>query len=213
MKGSQCWKDTPNTAEGSTREASPARSAPHWKLHMFQVLRKSTRMARSRPCRQRESALVGFVKRLSKPLLWTFNRGETIGTVVGCASDLTSSDNVHWQFQRGPAAEEHPEIGYRRQSNGTPFQHAYIKRKNTWWHVSSAVHLSTHLRSAHFRNESLIFLHQILPLTPRMEGCHGFSEQGDNQKQQENVGTFPLNYDLNERLSQFKVQCFLPNSK
>lgn len=77
----------------------------------------------SRPCRQRESALVIFVQLLSKPLFCTFNRGETIVTVAGRASDLASL----WQFQRGPAAEEHPEIGYRRHNNGTPFQNAYIK--------------------------------------------------------------------------------------
>lgn len=79
----------------------------------------------SRQCRQRESALGIFVKLLSKPLFCTFNRGETIVTIPGCASDLPSFDNVHWQFQRGPAAEEHPEIGHRRHNNGTPFQNAY----------------------------------------------------------------------------------------
>lgn len=130
VKGSQCCKDTPNTAGGSTPSASRAHPAPPCQLHAFQVLMNSNKMTCSRQRRQRESALVGFVKLLSKPLLCMFNRGETIA-VAGCASDLTSFDNVHWQFQKGPAAEEHPEIGYRRHSNGTSFQHTYIKGKSS----------------------------------------------------------------------------------
>lgn len=121
----------------------------------------------SRQCRQRESALGIFVKLLSKPLFCTFSRGETIVT-IGCASDLPSFDNVHRQFQRGPAAEEHPEI---QDTEDTIMEHHFrmhtihqMKEHLMALLLCSTPFYSAPLNFTHFRKECFIFLLQILPL-------------------------------------------------